>query len=73
MTQRRTIRERKELGAGIGLHLGRECCLTFVPAAPGTGIVFRRTDLDGAVIVETDGGRVDVRTMSGRSWTTTLR
>ncbi len=30
---------------GIGLHLGRECTLTFRPAAPGSGIVFRRTDL----------------------------
>ena len=33
---------------GIGLHLGRECTLTFHPAAPGSGIVFRRTDLPGA-------------------------
>lgn len=30
---------------GIGLHLGRPCRLTFRPAAPGTGIVFRREDL----------------------------
>jgi UDP-3-O-[3-hydroxymyristoyl] N-acetylglucosamine deacetylase/3-hydroxyacyl-[acyl-carrier-protein] dehydratase len=30
---------------GIGLHLGRECTLTFHPAPPGSGIVFRRTDL----------------------------
>lgn len=30
---------------GIGLHLGRECTLTFRPATPGSGIVFRRTDL----------------------------
>jgi UDP-3-O-[3-hydroxymyristoyl] N-acetylglucosamine deacetylase/3-hydroxyacyl-[acyl-carrier-protein] dehydratase len=33
---------------GIGLHLGRQCTLTFHPAAPGSGIVFRRTDLSGA-------------------------
>ena len=30
---------------GIGLHLGRECTLTFRPAPPRSGIVFRRTDL----------------------------
>ncbi|HEX8717176.1 MAG TPA: UDP-3-O-acyl-N-acetylglucosamine deacetylase [Gemmatimonadaceae bacterium] len=32
---------------GIGLHLGRTCRLTFRPADGGTGIVFRRMDLDG--------------------------
>jgi UDP-3-O-[3-hydroxymyristoyl] N-acetylglucosamine deacetylase/3-hydroxyacyl-[acyl-carrier-protein] dehydratase len=32
----------------VGLHLGRRCRLTFLPAAPGTGIVFRRVDLAGA-------------------------
>jgi UDP-3-O-[3-hydroxymyristoyl] N-acetylglucosamine deacetylase/3-hydroxyacyl-[acyl-carrier-protein] dehydratase len=34
--------------AGVGLHLGVPCRLTFLPAAPGRGIVFRRVDLDGA-------------------------
>jgi UDP-3-O-[3-hydroxymyristoyl] N-acetylglucosamine deacetylase len=29
---------------GIGLHTGRKVSLTFLPAAPDTGIVFRRTD-----------------------------
>ena len=33
---------------GIGLHLGRASTLTFHPAAPGSGIIFRRTDLPGA-------------------------
>jgi UDP-3-O-[3-hydroxymyristoyl] N-acetylglucosamine deacetylase/3-hydroxyacyl-[acyl-carrier-protein] dehydratase len=33
--------------SGVGLHLGRPCTLTFRPAAPGQGIVFRRTDLPG--------------------------
>lgn len=32
---------------GIGLHLGRDCTLTFQPASPGSGISFRRTDLPG--------------------------
>jgi UDP-3-O-[3-hydroxymyristoyl] N-acetylglucosamine deacetylase len=29
---------------GIGLHSGRKVALTFLPAPPDTGIVFRRTD-----------------------------
>jgi len=33
---------------GVGLHLGVPCRLTFRPAAPGTGVVFRRTDLSDA-------------------------
>jgi UDP-3-O-[3-hydroxymyristoyl] N-acetylglucosamine deacetylase / 3-hydroxyacyl-[acyl-carrier-protein] dehydratase len=36
---------------GIGLHLGRECTLTFHPASSGSGIIFRRTDLPGAPAV----------------------
>jgi UDP-3-O-[3-hydroxymyristoyl] N-acetylglucosamine deacetylase/3-hydroxyacyl-[acyl-carrier-protein] dehydratase len=32
---------------GVGLHLGVPCRLTFTPAAAGTGVVFRRTDLPG--------------------------
>jgi UDP-3-O-[3-hydroxymyristoyl] N-acetylglucosamine deacetylase len=31
---------------GVGLHSGRAVKLTLQPAAPNTGIVFRRTDLD---------------------------
>lgn len=33
--------------SGIGLHSGRRARLTLRPAAPNTGIVFRRADLDG--------------------------
>lgn len=32
---------------GVGLHSGVPVSITLRPAAPGTGIVFRRTDLDG--------------------------
>lgn len=32
---------------GVGLHLGVACRLTFLPAASGAGIVFKRTDLQG--------------------------
>jgi UDP-3-O-[3-hydroxymyristoyl] N-acetylglucosamine deacetylase/3-hydroxyacyl-[acyl-carrier-protein] dehydratase len=36
---------------GIGLHLGRECTLTFHPAPPRSGILFRRIDLPGTPTV----------------------
>ena len=32
---------------GIGLHTGYDVNMTLVPAAPGTGLRFRRTDLQG--------------------------
>lgn len=32
---------------GVGLHTGVHCHLRLLPAPAGTGIVFRRTDLDG--------------------------
>ncbi len=32
--------------AGVGLHSGREVHMRLLPAAPGTGILFRRTDLE---------------------------
>ena len=44
--RRRTIAGSVTL-AGVGLHLGRDCRLTFRPGAPERGIVFRRTDLAG--------------------------
>jgi UDP-3-O-[3-hydroxymyristoyl] N-acetylglucosamine deacetylase/3-hydroxyacyl-[acyl-carrier-protein] dehydratase len=34
--------------AGVGLHLGEPCTLTFRPAAPGSGVRFRRVDRPGA-------------------------
>ncbi len=46
MSARRTVGAITVL-EGVGLHLGRQCRLTFLPAAAGTGIVFRRVDLPG--------------------------
>jgi len=37
---------------GVGLHLGVQCRLTFLPATSGTGIVFRRTDLPNAPMIK---------------------
>ena len=34
---------------GVGLHSGKKVFLTLRPAAPDTGIIFRRTDLDPCV------------------------
>ena len=47
MSGRRTI-ARAAAVSGVGLHLGRPCRLSFEPAAPGTGIRFRRVDLPGS-------------------------
>ena len=43
--------------SGIGLHSGAPVFLQILPAPPGTGIVFRRTDLDGFE-VEANGHNV---------------
>src|SRR5689334_6583379 len=44
MGYRRTLK-RPVSCSGIGLHTGKAVSLTLRPADPGTGIVFRRTDL----------------------------
>jgi UDP-3-O-[3-hydroxymyristoyl] N-acetylglucosamine deacetylase/3-hydroxyacyl-[acyl-carrier-protein] dehydratase len=46
MSARRTIARSASL-SGVGLHLGRDCSLRFVPAEPGVGVRFRRTDVAG--------------------------
>ena len=44
--QEQTIRKAAEC-SGVGLHSGAEVKLRILPAPAGTGIVFRRADLDG--------------------------
>jgi UDP-3-O-[3-hydroxymyristoyl] N-acetylglucosamine deacetylase len=46
LTQEQTIRSAVEC-SGVGLHSGAPVCIRLLPASPGTGIVFRRIDLDG--------------------------
>ncbi|HEX6505643.1 MAG TPA: UDP-3-O-acyl-N-acetylglucosamine deacetylase [Terriglobales bacterium] len=46
MIQEQTVRTAVSC-AGVGLHSGAPVHLRIVPASPGCGIVFRRTDLDG--------------------------
>ena len=48
MLRQRTIKQIAK-STGIGLHSGRRVVLTLRPAAPDTGIVFRRVDLDPVV------------------------
>src|SRR5579875_2522989 len=38
---------------GIGLHSGAPVCMRLLPAPAGTGVVFRRTDLEGFEIPAT--------------------
>jgi UDP-3-O-[3-hydroxymyristoyl] N-acetylglucosamine deacetylase len=52
LIQEQTVRTAVEC-AGVGLHSGAPVHLKIVPAAPGCGIVFRRTDLDGFTIEAT--------------------
>jgi UDP-3-O-[3-hydroxymyristoyl] N-acetylglucosamine deacetylase len=47
IVQQRTIKNAIHC-RGIGLHSGMKTSLTLLPAAPDTGIVFRRTDAAGA-------------------------
>jgi len=48
MIRQRTLRNVIR-ATGVGLHTGRKVFLTLRPAAPDTGIVFRRVDLDPPV------------------------
>lgn len=57
MLRQRTIRERVT-ATGVGLHSGERVELTLRPAAAGTGIVFRRTDLDPAIDIPVAADRV---------------
>jgi len=49
---------------GIGLHSGRMVELTLRPAAPDTGIVFHRVDLDPVVSIPADAYSVGGTTMA---------
>src|SRR6516225_12303126 len=48
MLQQRTLKSITR-AVGVGLHSGTKVELTLRPAAPNTGIVFRRVDLDPIV------------------------
>jgi len=52
LTQEQTVRSAVEC-SGVGLHSGAPVSMRIIPAPPGTGIVFRRVDLDGFEIEAT--------------------
>jgi UDP-3-O-[3-hydroxymyristoyl] N-acetylglucosamine deacetylase len=52
LIQEQTIRSSVQC-SGVGLHSGAPVSLQILPAPPGTGIVFRRVDLDGFEIEAT--------------------
>ncbi len=43
---------------GPGLHTGRDCKITFLPAPANHGIKFKRTDIEGTPIIKADVSRV---------------
>ena len=49
---------------GIGLHSGEPITLKLLPAAPDTGIIFRRVDLDPVVEIKARAENVGDTTMS---------
>ncbi len=51
MTKQRTLKNTIR-ATGVGLHSGEKVYLTMRPAAPDTGIVFCRVDLDDPVFIE---------------------
>jgi UDP-3-O-[3-hydroxymyristoyl] N-acetylglucosamine deacetylase len=53
MFKQRTLAAPVE-ATGIGLHSGRKVHLKLCPAKPGTGIIFRRVDLNPAVDIPAD-------------------
>jgi len=51
MTNQRTLKNTIR-ATGVGLHTGEKVYVSMRPAAPNTGIVFRRTDLAEPVLIE---------------------
>jgi len=62
MPQQRTIKTVIR-ATGVGLHSGEKVYLTLRPAAPNTGIVFHRTDLQPSVEIPATGDRVTETTL----------
>lgn len=66
MFLQKTIRKRT-LVKGVGLHSGKSCTLTFVPAPANTGVHFVRADLPGKPSI-----RVHAHQVSATGYATTL-
>ncbi len=57
MMRQRTLKARVQT-TGVGLHSGQRVEITLRPAAPDTGIVFRRVDLDDPIDIPAVADRV---------------
>lgn len=66
MFLQKTIRSRAQV-QGIGLHSGKPCTLSFVPAPAGTGVSFVRADLPGSPSL-----KVAAENVSATGYATTL-
>jgi UDP-3-O-[3-hydroxymyristoyl] N-acetylglucosamine deacetylase len=53
MLKQRTLKSTVKT-TGVGLHSGAKVTLTLRPAAPGTGVVFHRIDLDPVIDIKAD-------------------
>ena len=51
--KQKTIKQKVKV-SGVGLHTGKACTLTFVPAKEDFGIKFQRVDLENKPIIEAD-------------------
>jgi UDP-3-O-[3-hydroxymyristoyl] N-acetylglucosamine deacetylase len=65
LIQEQTLRSAVEC-SGVGLHSGAPVTVQILPAPPGTGIVFRRTDLDGFAV------EANIRNLARVSYATSL-
>lgn len=65
MIKQRTLKNNVR-ATGVGVHLGHRVEMMIRPAAPDTGIVFRRTDLPGAPSVKAHALNVNDTRMSTR-------
>ena len=63
MIKQRTLKNSIK-ATGVGLHTGDKVLLNLRPAAPNTGIVFRRTDLDPVVEIEARADHVGDTSLS---------
>jgi UDP-3-O-[3-hydroxymyristoyl] N-acetylglucosamine deacetylase / 3-hydroxyacyl-[acyl-carrier-protein] dehydratase len=65
VSQQQTLRQTVSY-SGVGLHSGNRVTMTLLPAAPNTGIRFRRADLDGKPEIE---ARIEHVSQTNRSTT----
>ena len=63
MVKQRTLKNAIQ-ATGVGLHTGEKVYMTLHPAAPDTGVVFRRTDLDPMVEIPAKAKNVGDTTLS---------